>query len=330
MSSLRDASTKPRVFFILNALDDPLGTMTTTRLFRASLEMGFETSLAGFGSLELLEDGALALMGVTPDGPRESPEALVASLRGLKPERLRVSLNDRVFLRTNPARLINDRAHRFALELLSVAESRGLSVVNSARGLLKASSKLYLEAAIPSEHRLPHRLVQTKAAALEAFEALGPELIIKPVEGSRGVGVLALHREMDGLGAILELALAQGPALVQPRLRGAPDLRLLVLDGAPLIHAGEYVAVERVPMSGEHRANLHQGGSAARATIGERHLRAVEAIAPQLKEDGLRLVGLDFLGHSILELNVFAPGGLRPFEELHSAELGAILFKKMI
>lgn len=318
-----------RVFFILNSLGDPKPTMTTTRLFRASLALGFETILAPFETLELLESGQLAFQGVRPLEARDSPEALINELPSLKPQRFIIEPSDQVFLRTNPARITNQRAHRFALELISVAEARGLRVTNSAKGLIAASSKLYLEA-VPPKYRLPHRLVQTTRSALEAFEVFGPELIIKPIEGSRGVGVLTLHREMEGLSAILELALSQGPALVQPRLRGAIDLRLVVLDGEPLIYDGEYVAIARLPAEGEHRANLHQGGSAARATINERHLEAVRAMAPRLREDGLRLVGLDFLGEQILELNVFAPGGLRPFEELHAAELGHFLFKKLI
>ncbi|NLE49262.1 MAG: hypothetical protein GX614_12755 [Sandaracinaceae bacterium] len=319
----------PRHLFILNSLDDPKPTMTTTRLIRASLSMGFQTFLAPFESIEIFEDGSLHMEAVSPLGPSESPAALLEDVRTLTKSRIRVRKEDRVFLRTNPARIANPSNHRAALELLSVAESRGLNVLNSARGLLKASSKLYLEL-IPDEYRLPQRIVQSKASALEAFDALGDELIIKPLEGSRGVGVLPLHRTMDGLGAFLELALSTGPALLQPRLRGAKDVRVVLLDGEPFTHEGDPVAIERIPMEGEHRANLHQGGKALPTSLTPAQRRAIEGIAPRLRQDGLRLVGLDFLGDHILELNVFAPGGLRPFETLHSVELGVLLLKKMI
>jgi glutathione synthase len=38
--------------------------------------------------------------------------------------------------------------------------------------------------------------------------------------------------------------------------------------------------------------------------------RAVKAVGPIFREDGLTFVGLDFVGDRIIEINAYSPGGL--------------------
>ena len=47
---------------------------------------------------------------------------------------------------------------------------------------------------------------------------------------------------------------------------------------------------------------------------------AIADIAPMLRREGLRHVGVDFVGNRILELNVFSPGGLFPCQRLYDRD----------
>jgi glutathione synthase len=69
------------------------------------------------------------------------------------------------------------------------------------------------------------------------------------------------------------------------------------------------------------RNNMHMGASRRRCrlTSGEREL--CETIRPRLVADGLYFVGLDIAGNKILEINVFAPGGLHNMQELYGVDL---------
>jgi glutathione synthase len=49
-----------------------------------------------------------------------------------------------------------------------------------------------------------------------------------------------------------------------------------------------------------------------------------ELIRPRLIADGLYFVGVDIVGDKILEINVFAPGGINNMNELYGVDLGDV------
>jgi ribosomal protein S6--L-glutamate ligase len=94
-------------------------------------------------------------------------------------------------------------------------------------------------------------------SALDAFDALGADVVVKPLFGAEGRGILRItdrelglraFRTLERLGAVLYLQ----RFVVGPRY----DLRLLLLDGELL------GAMRRIPREGDFRANLSQQGKA--------------------------------------------------------------------
>jgi glutathione synthase len=108
-----------------------------------------------------------------------------------------------------------------------------------------------------------------------------------------------------------------GPIVVQELLPNAAagDKRIVMVDGEPLRAEGEIVAVRRVPAEGELRSNLHAGGRPEATTLSEAERALVSALGPELNDAGLRVAGVDVLADKVLEINVWAPGGLGPFEK---------------
>ena len=66
-------------------------------------------------------------------------------------------------------------------------------------------------------------------------------------------------------------------------------------------------SVLRVPASGSRLANLHQGATAARLDPTPHQIEACRVVAEDLNPLGLHLLGLDFIGDDLTEVNFTSP-----------------------
>ena len=137
------------------------------------------------------------------------------------------------------------------------------------------------------------------SALREAFERIGPPVVVKPNSATRGIGVARLddldsfEGVADYLGLVHEYpATGDRSFLVQEFLDDARDYRVMVVDGA---YAG---AVERrlpVPAreAGRWKHNVHRD-AVARGVDADPELR-------DLAERVAAVLGIDFLGVDLLE-----------------------------
>jgi glutathione synthase len=223
---------------------------------------------------------------------------------------------DVVFMRKDPP---FDMAFFFATHLLGLVDPAVTLVVNAPRGLREANEKLY---ALNFPDLIPESLVASQPARLRAFlDAMGGEMIVKPLDGCGGSGVLHVRRDDRNLNALLELSTLDGTRLVMaqrylPAARQG-DKRLIVLDGEPL------GGVLRIPRDDEHRGNIHVGGRVERTPVDERDREICRRMAPRLQADGLWFVGLDVIGGFVTEVNVTSPTGVQEIDRLDGTCLEA-------
>ena len=169
---------------------------------------------------------------------------------------------------------------------------------------------------------IPDSLVTQEMPRLRAFlDTMGGEMIVKPLDGCGGAGVLHVHRDDRNLNALLEMSTRNGTEMVMaqrylPAARQG-DKRLIVLDGEPL------GAVLRVPREDEHRGNIHVGGRVVRSPVDERDREICRRMAPRLRSDGLWFVGLDIIGGLVTEVNVTSPTGVQEIDRLDGVCLEA-------
>jgi len=224
---------------------------------------------------------------------------------------------DVVFMRKDPP---FDLAYFFATHVLGLVDPRTTLVVNDPRGLREANEKLY---ALHFPELIPESLVSADPARLKAFmEALGGEMIVKPLDGCGGTGVFHLQRGDRNLNAILELSTLNGTRMVMaqrylPAVRSEGDKRLIVLAGEPL------GAIRRVPQEDETRGNIHVGGRVERAAVEARDREICRRMAARLEADGLYFVGLDVIGGLVTEVNVTSPTGVQEIDRLDGTCLEA-------
>ena len=300
---------------IVNSAAEIEPKQTTLNLIRVAAERGYTVWVAGVGDLSCPADGqVMAYVRQLTQTHYDSYHTLLDEIRTVEPLFRPLSESDVVLMRTNPAR-DKRRAplHTAALALMRMVRDAGTVVLNDPDGLIRASSKLYLQE-LPAGVK-PLTLVSSSQAEIIAFiEKLDGRAVLKPLQGTRGGDVFMVESAKDkNLLQIIDVILRQGLAMVQSFIPEAVngDTRVLVMNGEILEIDGRPAAFRRIPIGSDFRSNVDVGGKTAQAVITPTMREVVAQVGPFLRRDGLFMVGLDFIGNMICEVNTYSPGGLR-------------------
>ena len=228
---------------------------------------------------------------------------------------------DAIWMRKDPP---VDEAYLYATHLLEVAERAGALVLNRPSSLRSWNEKL---GALRFSRWMAPTLVAGRISELEAFAKDQGEVVLKPLGGRAGLGVVRVSAEAPGLGALLELVTEQGrlPVMAQRFLPSVTegDKRILLVDGEPL------GAVNRKPKQGEFRSNLAVGGHPEATELSDRERQICAALAPALRAEGLFFVGIDVIGGMLSEINVTSPTGIREVERLMNVPLADMVIARL-
>jgi ribosomal protein S6--L-glutamate ligase len=151
----------------------------------------------------------------------------------------------------------------FRMDLLHAAELRGVNVLNPPRALETCVDKyLALVRLRAAGLRVPETVVCQQAdAAIDAFESLGGDVVVKPIFGSEGHGMIRITDRELAWRTFRAIERTQSILYVQ-RFIAHPgwDLRAFVLNGRVL------AAMRRVS-KGDWRTNVAQGAIAEPVTL---------------------------------------------------------------
>ena len=232
---------------------------------------------------------------------------------------------DAVWMRKDPP---VDEAYLYATHLLELAERQGVRIINHPAALRAWNEKL---SALRWSHLMAPTLVASQVETLAAFVADHGEVVLKPLGGRAGQGVVFAAAGTPGLRALLELVTAQQtlPVMVQAFLPGvaAGDKRILLVDGEPL------GAVNRVPSGGaggEFRSNLAVGGQPQATALSAAERAICAELAPALRAEGLFFVGIDVIDGRLSEINVTSPTGIREVERLGAIPLADLTIARLL
>ena len=218
-----------------------------------------------------------------------------------------------------------DEAYLYASHLLDLASARGVRVLNRPDSLRSHNEKL---SALRFSSLMAPSLVSSRVDQLAAFVADHGEVVLKPLGGRAGQGVVFAAAGTPGLRALLELVTNQQqlPVMVQAFLKGveAGDKRILLVDGEPL------GAVNRLPLAGDFRSNLAVGGVPQACDLSERERQICGELAPWLRQEGLFFVGIDVIDGHLSEINVTSPTGIREVERLAGVPLADLVIARLL
>ena len=307
-----------RFIFLVNDVAHIEAKQTTAMLIAEASRQGYEVLVCGVTDLSCSHEGEPEAYARELSMHTDSSlETLVQEIAIAKGTRVQLTDADVLMIRTNPARDQSRQwAHSLAMRLALWCKERGLLVINDPIGLTRASSKLYL-LEIPASARPQTLISQQHQEIIPYIESLAGPAVLKPLEGTRGNDVFFVSSAQDkNLNQIIDVILRQSAVMVQEFIPEADkgDTRVVVFNGKILEVDGKTAAIQRVPGKGELRSNIHAGGNAKPGIITDAIKDVVDLIGPKLVQDGLLLVGLDFIGGKIIEINVFSTGGFRDAE----------------
>jgi glutathione synthase len=198
-----------------------------------------------------------------------------------------------------------DAEYLYVTLMLEKLRGRTL-VINDPRGLRDANEKLY---ALHFARHMPRTLVTSDRERIHRFVAELGGGVIKPLDGAGGAGVVVVSKGDRNTRSIVDYMTHEGlrHTMVQeylPSVR-AGDKRVLLLDGAIL------GAINRIARDDDVRSNIHAGGRVEPCDVSAEERAIVADMGARLAADGLVLVGLDFIGGRLTEVNVTSPTGIQ-------------------
>ncbi len=159
-----------------------------------------------------------------------------------------------------------------------------------------------------------------------AVRAQDGEAVCKPKNTYCGIGVSFVPSDVDPevLRAYWDTWAPE--VIVQAYLSAiekSGDLRILTL--------GDQVlgSVLRVPAEGSRLANLHQGATAARLEPTTRQLQCCAEVAADLNPLGLHLLGLDFIGEHLTEVNFTSPTTLVQINQVNGIRADRVMVDQL-
>lgn len=197
-------------------------------------------------------------------------------------------------------------------------------MINDIDGIRKANNKLYTTTFHdPNNTYLPMTHVSGSKSYINKIidESDQEKMILKPLDGSGGRGVIVLEKNAkSNINSLLDFYIDESGdnyVILQEYIEGAEngDVRVLMLNGKFI---GAY---NRRPAIGEVRANIQTGGTAHKYVMTESQKRVCKKVGTKLVNDGLYFVGLDMIGDKILEVNVLNPGGITNINKLEKRKL---------
>ena len=173
-------------------------------------------------------------------------------------------------------------------------------------------------------HLMPPTLISRDEQAIKAFRAEHKDIILKPLYGNGGAGVFRVKADDSNYASLMEMFLERSrePIIAQAFLPDVSegDRRIILIDGEAV------GGINRRPLPGETRSNMHVGGKAEPYEMTASDLRICEAIGPELKRRGQVLVGIDVIGDKMTEVNVTSPTGVQELKRFSGVDAAALFW----
>ena len=213
-----------------------------------------------------------------------------------------------------------DMAYVTATYLLETVHPKTL-VVNDPAEVRSAPEKLLVTRFAGLQ---PPTLISSDPVALIDFHRRHGDVVLKPLHGAGGSGVVRLKADDPNLEALIEIHAvgSRDPLVIQKFIPAVSkgDKRILLIDGEPV------GAINRIPAEGAVRSNLHVGGTAAAVELTARDREICAAIGPTLRERGLIFVGIDVIGDYRTDINVTSPTGAQQLKRFTGVDAAALMW----
>ncbi|MHA1689267.1 MAG: RimK family alpha-L-glutamate ligase [Promethearchaeota archaeon] len=215
----------------------------------------------------------------------------------------------------------------FRLDLLNALEINGFKLINSRESLEIASDK-FLSSVYFEKYNIPTPktvICENPQDALNSFEELGGDVILKPLFGSKGIGIIRLQDKAFAENVIFTLSHLNEVFYLQEFVpHYNRDIRVLVLGDEAI--AGMY------RISDSWKTNVHAGARIKPLELNDELKKLAIKAAKITKTE---IAGVDIMeserGYLVIEVNSI-PGfiGLQKVTEINLAECIVDYFLKNV
>jgi len=225
----------------------------------------------------------------------------------LRQTRVKLEELDVLFLRKDPPFDLTYLHHLYLLQGL-----RGkVFMMNDPLGILSTPEKIGI---FDFPSHIPPTCVTQSFPRMNDFAKAHPQgIVIKPLHLSGGRNVFRFKSTDSNLKVAFDLLSQNGKDYVMGQaylpVDRTGDKRIILLNGKIL---GSFL---RMPKKGEHRANLHSGGSFKACRITLKETKIAREVGEALLKRGLYFIGLDLIDEHLTEVNVTSPMGINEINQ---------------
>lgn len=198
-------------------------------------------------------------------------------------------------------------------------------VVNDPSAVRDAPEKILDPALVPL---MPETLISARCDAIAAFYRKHRDIVLKPLYGNGGQGIVRLPPGDENLDALVPFMIdqLQTPIVAQRYLPEicAGDKRVIMIDGQV---AG---LITRLPAPGALRANLSAGGHAEVGELSAAERNVCAITGDVLRRQGILFAGIDLIGGYLTEVNVTSPTGLQEIRALTGSDLSGAIWDAIL
>ncbi len=229
---------------------------------------------------------------------------------------------DALLVRTMPPGSLEQVVLR--MDLLSALAALGVRVINSPKSIECAVDKyLTTQKLAFADLPVPDTIVcENTDTAMNAFEALGRDTVVKPIFGAEGRGILRVDHPEMALRTFRTLERLNATIYLQKFLKGPlEDIRILLLDGKPM------ASMKRRPAKGDFRANAAQQGHSEPWQPTEQELHLARQAA---EVTGCVFAGIDLMydeGGNAVIIEVNAVPGWRKIRKTCNVDVPTLLLE---
>lgn len=237
-------------------------------------------------------------------------------------KRIALGAFDVIMMRKDPP---VDAAYIHCTQVLDFAARAGAHIVNNPSALRSLNEKLF---AVEFPELCPPHLVSSSTAAIGQFAQDQPEIILKPLDGMGGKGIVKTHSGHPKLSEQIENLTASGTQAIMAQ-RYLPEIvdgdkRVLMIAGQP----GEHL-LARIPAPDDFRGNLAAGATGEVRPLGETERHITRIVGPALVKHGILFAGLDIIGDHLTEINITSPTCIREIDAGSGSQIATDLINSL-
>ncbi|WP_422667431.1 glutathione synthase [Buchnera aphidicola] len=209
----------------------------------------------------------------------------------------------------------------YSTYILENAEKNGVLVLNKPQSLRNYNEKIFIS---DFPRFTPDTLVTRNIIKIKNFWKKHRDIILKPLHSMGGNNIFRITENDTNFSVIAEnmTHCEKKFCMVQKYLKDIKygDKRILIVNGNPIPWC-----LNRIPKSGETRANLAVGGIPKIQKLNETDFKIANFLSPILKKNGLIFVGLDIIGSKLTEINITSPTGICEIESEQNISITGML-----